>query len=582
MDIYDNNTSIRFMTPELINLLKWVFIKHPQTRVVAGLGEQIKHANVIDVHPDEERVRIICNEVPSIECLSDQLAFVSNARILTVYVSGFASEIRIDNTTTKIILVVGNVQNIRLTNDDSDTIVFHRTFEFEDEKGIVIGDEYSNLKPKYYPFDIAIKFPEAFDLVRQFGITYAGEHNRKSLQAGNGYSYIIDTEKSLNSFRDAKTVAIMNNSTLDPEILNTNNLLILHGKPSDFKGLQERESRGEVLLADMSQEETKSFIEHRAIKGFDHETTANEGFSRLDDYLLGISPARGILRGKVPDERLDDLCFQIDNPFVFAYVKQRNPDNYQLYLLSVIENLGADVGAELQGERLSVLLQSHRSCALDEFHLKRYRELKRGSAPLIPFQKEYPRIDPFAIKKSQIRNETDGWNQLTETFFQQAKNYTITIPGNYQFQNKYFVQVWVYSNSELYIRDCGLVMVHCNDSSIKCCLHIVGKAHTIIASNCEVQCYFKQDEIPEDYLFCTEEIADDVGMCLPDLKTDLLLSRFKANERPRFGSLLDQATRMTSLTNSDYKKTQIKHLICNKSLIRNSSLCEISQISNLP
>ena len=90
-------------------------------------------------------------------------------KLLTVHASS-ADEIVINNTNTKLIIVIGNVQNIRLIMDDPETIVYHRTFNYQDETGIIIGIEIDNLKPIYVQIKNSIAFPEVFSEVSQYGI----------------------------------------------------------------------------------------------------------------------------------------------------------------------------------------------------------------------------------------------------------------------------------------------------------------------------------------------------------------------------------------------------------------------------
>ena len=118
----------------MLNFLRYVHSTTPFFPARFTQITSIQHCNVIDIPPDidVERLNIISREVAFIECLEDQLAFVKCAKIITVHKStNDDKEITIDNTNTKLIIVIGNVQNIRLTMDDPETIVYHRTFNYQ-------------------------------------------------------------------------------------------------------------------------------------------------------------------------------------------------------------------------------------------------------------------------------------------------------------------------------------------------------------------------------------------------------------------------------------------------------------------
>ena len=174
-------------------------------------------------------------------------------QIITVHKStNDDKEITIDNTNTKLIIVIGNVQNIRLTMDDPETIVYHRTFNYQNMKQVSLLETRLIIRPIYRQVKNSVAFPEVFSEVSQYGIATVTERNRETLSSGAGWRYIIDTKLTLNSFRDAGIVAFANNSTYEPEI--TKRTSIIYGKPDKFKGVNEIEIReqGDIIMADMS------------------------------------------------------------------------------------------------------------------------------------------------------------------------------------------------------------------------------------------------------------------------------------------------------------------------------------------
>jgi hypothetical protein len=534
MDLYDSNASISFISGEMLNLLRYLKkIKSPcaTSYDFGNLG----HCSIIDIPPDKdaERIRTITTKISSIECLEDQLSLVKDAKILTVHIDGQKEDITIDNTISKLIIVIGNVINIHLTLDDPNTVVFHRTFNFGDDSGLVVGDKFDDLKPTYNLIKGDNVFPEVFqrEEVKSAGIIFVTERNRSSLLSGQNYSYIIDPGQSLNAFKDAKIVAFRNNLTYEPEI--TSNISVVHGKPTKFKQVIESEKTqpGCIIMMNMSIDELKSFIEHRNIRSYEttiHSTpTHGQGFSLIDDIGKSISPARTLLMKKIDDlALLDELVYKIDNPFTFAFVKKRNPDTYKLLTYNIISHLGElseDNG--LVPEKLRIILASKKERDLDQARENRCKELLSTVHPGEQFIREYPRIDAFSTKRNAIRSSFSEINEKTiSDFIQQKQQVRIDKPGSYLIENSNFVTINVETiNAEMYVRDCGLLFVRNNDRSIQSRLHIIGNVHTIMCcEKCQVVCYFAvtttemREANGETYLFCSENETDTIGRFFDD------------------------------------------------------------------
>ena len=551
---------------------------------------KIEHCSVIDIPPnvDVERLNIISGQVASIECLEDQLRFVKQAKILTVHKDSNTSidEIVLDNTITKVFIVVGNVQNIRLTLDDKDTIVYHRTFGYNDETGIVIGEEIDNLKPEYHLIKSDIAFPEVSDVIRQYGIVFATEANKQSLLSGEGFYYIIDTMHSINGFRDAKIVAFRNNTTYEPEI--TKNVTIVYGKPSRFKGINEIEkvTQSDIIMANMSSDELKSFVEHSHILSYESAIPdACDGYSTASDYTRGISPARHILTPRMGANivTLDITVFKVDNPFTFAFVKKRNPHTYELLRYNVIaglENCSND--SELMKEKLRIITASRQEQELDAFRETRHDELVQGSYPDVVFLREYPRIDPFATKRIGIRlvesNLSDVQSETTKEFMKQRKNYVVQKPGNHLFTGYNFLSVFVEaSDVELYVKDCGLLFITIVGMKSNVRLHIIGNIHTVFCDReCSILCYF----VPHisHSLFYTENDTDDVGKFFEEYDVQHYMKLFRSSGRRE----IETATKSdptSSLPRATM--TKVKNLYCNSTLIKGKSLVKIDNIVEL-
>ena len=456
-----------------------------------------------------------------------------NVKILIVHIDGNKEDITIDNIVTKIIIVIGNVINIHLTVDDKETLVFHRTFNFDNESGLAIGDKFEDLKPTYTLIKTDNVFPDVFEReqVKNAGIVFVTERNRASLLSGQGYTYIIDPKQSLNTFKDAGIVAFRNNLTYEPEV--TRNISIIHGRPVKFKQIIETEKVNPNcnIMMDMSIDELKSFIEHRYIRSFEtgiHSApTHGQGFSLIDDLGKSISPARSLLTKIISDPTLlNELAYKIDNPFTFAFVKRRNPDTYQLLSYNIINNLGQlceDNG--LVPEKLKIILASKRERELDLSRENRCKELLASVHPGEMFLREYPRIDPFSTKRNAIRNsfappsittvnQEDMVDKTVIDFIQQKRQMKIDKPGTYLIENANFVSVSIEAiNVDIYVRECGLLFVKAKDSNIQSRLHIIGNIHSLMCyEKCEVICYFSiMNNTNNDYLFCTENETDCVG-----------------------------------------------------------------------
>ena len=588
MDIYTCNGAISTLKPEMYNLFRYVHSTNQQFKSRFPDVTAISHCNVIDIPPDidVERLNIISGQVPSIECLEDQLPYVIQAKIITVHASS-ADEIVINNTNTKLIIVIGNVQNIRLIMDDPETIVYHRTFNYQDETGIIIGIEIDNLKPIYVQIKNSIAFPEVFSEVSQYGIATVTERNRETLSFGAGWRYIIDTKLTLNSFRDAGIVAFANNSTYEPEI--TKRTSIIYGKPDKFKGVNEIEIReqGDIIMADMSIDELKSFVEHKHIKSYETgDSSFPDGFTTFSDYNRGISPARHILVDKISDPtKLDELVFKIDNPFTFAYVKKRNSHTYQLLIYNVISNFeacGNTNDKDLMAEKLRIILASRRERELDKFREIRHNELENTFCPDQAFIREFPRVDPFASKRVDIRNSEERMESQTSIvneFLKQKKTFVLNSPGNYVFENQYFLSVLIEApNVQVFVKDCGLLFVSpgrsINVSGMK--LHIIGSIHTIFCHpECEVVCYFVHHNTHG--LFYTESETDDIGKFFDSYDEAFFHKQFRMTSNNNACSSETPNAQPLPRPNM----TKVKNLHCNPTRIVGGSLAHIDRIIDI-
>jgi hypothetical protein len=634
MDLYSSNASISFIKPEMMNLFKYLFSTNGDfKRRFPDIGD-ITHCNIIDIDPkrDLERLRIIAKRITSIECLEDQLMYVRDAKILTLYVSGNKDTVDIDNRVTKLILIIGNVSNIRLTVDDSETIVFHRTFGFADESGLVIGDKFDDLKPTYHLFSNDNPYPEVFPDVAKYGIVMASERNRQSLLSGSGYSYILDTKLSLNAFREASIVAFRNNSVYEPEV--TANISVVHGHPEKFKSVVEAETKNprEVIMVDMSHDDLKSFVEHPKIKSYEasvilvastcvaskeepdaRPTTVDaiatvvettdvvqpwlldvtssvlvtplaktsspktlQGYSIADGLSKSISPARHILNKFIRDDqaKLDELAYKVDNPFTFAFVKKRNHQTYQLFLYNIISNGGeAEDDNTLIPEKLRILLASKREKELDLFKEQRYRELVQGSAPSRAFLREYPRIDAFSTKRNAIRTQENS--QIVSEFCDQKKSFGIESSGSYLFESYGFLVLHVATlgaNANIYIRECGLVFVK-SETPIN--LHIVGNVHTIFAAKeTTVTCYCIPKQDFDSYLFCTENETDEIGRFFDNQNIEHFEKLYKEEKK----NIDDTVVAQTVPSVPDIAIAKIKSLYCDITKIVGRSLVHIDSI----
>jgi hypothetical protein len=564
MDLYSSNTCISFMKPEMLNLLLY-------EKRFPNITE-IEHANVIDIWPDIERISIIAEHIASIECLADQLPHVKQAKILTVY-SEPADTIEIDNTITKLIIVFGDVLNIKLTLDDPETTVYHRVFSITDETGLKVGDRIENLLPRYHLFNNSIPFPEVFEnpIVKQAKIAYAID--RQALRDGSGFSYILDTTQGINGFKGATIVAIRNCSLFKPEILKNKNLLIVNGNPESFNHLiEEPFASSEILMADMSQESIKSFIDHKDIKGYDFSNpTLNieRGFSTLEDYSKGISPARHLLIRRCPKELLDEIVFKIDNPFTFAYPKKRDSNRYNLMIYSLMRN---PENTENTSEKISILYASKKSIATDIFNEMRQKELLKLAQLIKPFCREYPNINPFSTKRNLIRSDNFGnFDDLKN-----GRRNLITNGGSYEFQDCHNLCIWNQdANSDIYLKNCGFVMIHNNDSSFKCRIHIVGCVHSIIVNpSCEIICYFKRKHNPIDYLLCQH---DDISLFSDEIEDDYIIDQFEECVIPSIALTRSPAIKSSILTFIP-ETTNIQRVFCVGEQIKRRLLANIERI----
>lgn len=576
MDIYSNNSSISFISPELMNFFRYM----------AKRGKEIpaSHCSIIDIDPliDKERIGFICHNVVSIECVRDQLPFVKEAKVLIVHSDGELNELEIDNKTTKLIIVIGNVLNVKLSIDDEETIVFHRTFNYNNETGIVVGDKYDDTKPTYHLFKNNNPFPDIFekDVVKESGIVFATEKNRQSLLSGNGLVYIIDTQMSLNTFREAGIVAVKNNSVFQAEI--TRNITIIHGKPTKFKSVNEIETKnqGDIIMTDMSIDDLRSFLEHPHIRSYEPNTTNQSteiGYSIADDYSKGISPARHILSSIIKDEEmLDEYSFKIDNPFTFAFVKIRNPSTYNLFIYNVISKHGQSTNDNsLISQKLAILLPSRRERNLDLARKNRYEELQQLTSPPQGFMKEYPSMSAYADKRNTIREGEEERNKTISDFTQQKKSFKITEDGNHLFENIFYLDILVSSYCEIYVRNCGLVFIRTEDTTSFSC-HIIGNIHTImVPRNCIIKCYFVGKELGNG-LYCDETETDDVGMFFDDFDENLFTNEYKLSDT-FLRDLAITSQSITALPNP--RNTKIKNLFTkSKVSIVNRSLACIDKI----
>lgn len=537
MDLYDSNPSISFISGEMMNLLRYLKNTKSPCATSYDFGN-LAHCSIVDIPPDKDadRIRTIATKVSSIECVEDQLTLVNDAKILTVHIEGQKDDITIDNTNTKLIIVIGNVINIHLTLDDPRTVVFHRTFNFGDDSGIVVGDKFEDLKPTYTLIKGDNVFPEVFqrEEVKSAGIVFVTERNRASLRSGQDYSYIIDPGHSLNTFREAGIVAFRNSLTYEPEI--TQKISIIHGKPTKFNQVidSERIKPGDIVMMNMSIDELKSFIEHRHIRSYEtgiHSApTHGQGFSLIDDIGKSISPARTILAKRIDDlALLDELVYKIDNPFTFAFVKKRNIDTYKLLTYNIIGHLGQlSEDNNLVPEKLRIILASKKERDLDQAREKRCEELSSNVHPGEQFIREYPRIDAFSTKRNAIRSifavSDKGSEKAISDFMQQKQQVKLDKPGTYLIENSNFVTINVETTGvEIYVRDCGLLFVRNNDPSIQSRLHIIGNVHTIMCcEKCQVVCYFAvttndmREANGETHLFCSENETDAIGRFFDD------------------------------------------------------------------
>lgn len=595
MDIYDNNPYIGFLKPEMYNLFRWLWRTNESFRAKYPIVDSINHCCLIDIFPDSQRVRIISQNVCSIECLEDQLEDVKQAKILTVHVQGNKESIRIDNTLTKLVLVIGNVQNIELTVDCPETIVFHRVFDFGDECGLVVNDVFDGLKPAYTCFRENCCYPEVFSKVVEYGIGFVDESNRSGLLSGNGWRYLQDTKNLLNCFKDAKIVAIRNNSELDPELGGMKNSLLVFGQPATFRKLEDikpsvSNAQAGLLLADMSQEAVNCFLENSSVKGFDYFSRNGrevmEGFSVFSDYGKGISPCRHLLRQvNLSGDILDEIVYKVDNPFTFAYVKRRKTDGYRLLTYGVLKAIGAGNDHNLASEKLKVVLACPREKTIDAFHRDRYLELKKANCPEAPFQRELPRIDAFSAKRLAIlKASSEQTADIDSLFADQRKNFVLRQSGVYEFSNLYNVRVWNEGTLkseernvvDLYFRDCGLVFVYNKESSLACRIHIVGKVHTLLCSpSCHVVCYFVHEKSSfTDYLVCSEK-TEEVGMYPLEIDRKALSADFKNSLRPDLSAKNEIAINVKPPKPS---LTRVCNLFCNVDNLSGASLAHIDNL----
>lgn len=593
MDIYDNNPSIGFLKPEMRNMYWWLWRTSSSFRRRHPNVDAIRHANVIDIFPDPERVRTIAANVQSIECMVDQLADVKRAQMLTVNVPAVYAEptdgMLVDNTHTKVIYVVGNVQNIRLTVDDEDTVVYHRTFAYSDQCGLVIGDNYNDdgsLKPRYYRASHDMTCPAVFDIVRKHGIGFVDDADKTSFQNGDGWLYLLHPSSALNVLKGARIVAIRNNSAFDPEVENMRNTLIVHGQPTSFRNQDEgvknndRVRRdGDVLMADMSTDAVRSFLFDDHVGGYDYKPKVIDGFSTAIDYNLGISPARRILmKAGLEPEVVDELSFKIDNPFTFAYVKRRRPENYRLLMYAVLRNPEITSEGNMATAKLKIVYASEREKTIDAFSRDRFLAIRKSSAPEWPFIRERPRIDPFSERRMAIVRQADD---MTKTHASQRKNFVIRGGGKYSFTDLYNVYIWNEGGRpdddvavDLYIANCGKVFVHNREKSLTCRIHVVGKVHTLMcSSSCGVVCYcvHEQDAFT-DYLVYSDE-TEDIGMFV-DTDDDTLFNDFTGSRTPGLAQVNETPS---TVLPSKFSTTRIRCLFANKDRMKGHSLAIIGR-----
>jgi hypothetical protein len=233
-------------------------------------------------------------------------------------------------------------------------------------------------------------------------------------------------------------------------------------------------------------------------------------------------------------------------------------------------------------EKLRIITASQMERELDTFRETRHDELVRGNCPDAVFIREYPRIDPFAVKRINIRLAEDSLetseSEATKEFLKQRKDYVIRQSGNHFFSGNTFLSITIddASNVDVFVKDVGLLFVSIasgKQSNVR--LHIIGNIHTVFCDKeCQVICYF----VPHisHSLFYTEHDTDDVGKFFDNYDKEEYLTLFRstgANKEGEISSPTAQTPRPSM--------TKVKNLHCNPKLIKGKSLVKIDNVIEL-
>jgi hypothetical protein len=478
----------------------------------------ISYINIIDIFDP----KLSPNELKSIyeesldmtgivECMTDQLRFITNAKIIICHHIQKELQISLDNSKTKFFIIAGETEQINVSCNDSETYIYHHVAR-EEECSVFFGEIEADA---IYSSKLSIPIPT----------TGRGKPNPPSSelikiidgtetvpQIASSVEYIIDLISASRISLKAPITKIISGNILDIN-MNTGNhqnrcLLIVHGQIKTINFSGDTIGSLEVLFTDLSDFQVKGLVGGRNdFYGIDHPPTNSYG----KEYCKG----KTITESLVARTKFTNVQCAIIDSFANVFsLKKRQEKMFDNLMANYMKQFpeekdrGTQLGKLVAEEALSLRFEDKLSTQMRVVLEQRYKDLRNASNVAPPvYILEAVRIDMLVVNQNQIREkELQNKNVKIE-----HELFVLIEPNkDYFIHDKNAIHIHGDKDTKCFVKDCGLVVV-----KGECLIIVCGKIHTLITSAKTTVVFdnVSEEQLADNaYLFLeSSSIFDSVG-----------------------------------------------------------------------